>query len=256
MAYDGFSLEGRVAIITGGSSGIGRSLALGFAQAGARVSPFARRAENVNATVDEIRALGAESLPLVGDALSASDLAAAVNGAVEKWGRLDIWVNCAGATHRAPSLDVTEEEWDRVIDINLKGTFLACQAAGRRMVAQGAGAIINIASLAAYGALPEVTAYCASKAAVAMVTKSLGCEWATLGVRVNAIAPGVFRTPLNTKLLDDPERSARILSRTPMGRYGSLDELQGAAIYLASDAARFVTGEILCVDGGFLAKGF
>jgi NAD(P)-dependent dehydrogenase (short-subunit alcohol dehydrogenase family) len=164
-------------------------------------------------------------------------------------------VNSAGRTKRAPTLDFSEEDWNDIIDTNLTGTLRASQVFGRHMLERESGSIINIASLSTFVALYEVAAYSASKAAVASLTKSLAIEWASRGVRVNAIAPGVFRTALNQKLLDETERGREFLLRTPMRRFGNVDELAGVAIFLASDAASFVNGEIIAVDGGFLASG-
>ena len=170
-------------------------------------------------------------------------------------GKVDVLVNCAGTTKRTPTLEVSDEEWGSIMETNLTGTLRGCQVFGRHMIANGYGRIINIASLSTYVALYEVAAYAASKAAVASLTKSLAIEWAKKGVNVNAIAPGVFRTALNTKLLDETPRGQEFLTRTPMGRFGNVEELAGAAVFLASEAASFVTGEVMVVDGGFLASG-
>jgi len=171
------------------------------------------------------------------------------------YGQVDILMVAAGALKKTPAVDLTEEDWDRVVDINLNGTFRANQIFGRQMLKQGKGSIINTCSMTTFVSFGDVAAYAATKAGVHMLTKSLACEWATQGVRVNAIAPGVFRTPLNAKALDIPERLSAIVGRTPMARVGQVDELAGAAIYLASDASVFVTGQTIPVDGGFLAKG-
>jgi NAD(P)-dependent dehydrogenase (short-subunit alcohol dehydrogenase family) len=181
-------------------------------------------------------------------------LEAALAAVLKGLGRVDILVNCAGRTKRQPTLDLPEEDWNAIIETNLTGTLRACQVFGRHMLERGDGRIINIASLASHVALLEVTAYVASKAAVAGLTKSLAIEWGPRGVNVNAIAPGVFRTPLNTALLDSP-RGQELLLRTPLKRFGKVEELAGAAVFLASEAASFVNGEVLVVDGGFLASG-
>ncbi len=174
---------------------------------------------------------------------------------IKAFGKVDILVNSAGRTKRAPTLDFSEQDWNDILETNLMGTLRACQVFGRHMLEHEYGSIINIASLSTFVALYEVAAYSASKAAVASLTKSLAIEWSQRGVRVNAIAPGVFRTALNQKLLDETERGREFLLRTPMRRFGNVEELAGAAVFLASDAASFVNGEILTVDGGFLASG-
>ena len=254
--YDKLKLDGKVAVVIGGTSGIGRACAHGFAEGGARaVVPSSRRQDEVVRAAREIESKGAETLRLTVDVVSKESLEALCGAVVERFGRVDILLNAAGRTKKVPSLELDEKDWDAILETNLKGSFLACQVFGRRMAEQRKGKIINIASLGSFVSLSEAAPYCVSKSGVAMLTKCLGSEWATLGVNVNAIAPGVFRTPLNTHLLDIPERKARILGHTPMQRFGDVEELKGAAIFLASDAADFVTGEILAVDGGFLAMG-
>jgi NAD(P)-dependent dehydrogenase (short-subunit alcohol dehydrogenase family) len=178
-----------------------------------------------------------------------------LQASVESLGSVDILVNAAGFNQRAPTLDFPDAEWDRLLDTNLTGTLRACQVFGRHMIERGCGRIINIASIGSFLALYEVAAYCASKAGVASLTKSLAIEWARHGICVNAIVPGYFRTPLSEKLVIGTPRGQEILARTPMKRFGELDELIGAAIFLASDAASFVTGTLLAVDGGYLASG-
>lgn len=254
MSYPPLQLTGRVAFVTGGTSGIGRALTLGLAEAGADVVPSSRRREQVDATAAEIEARGRRTLRVASDVTDRPSLEAALAAVVKGLGRVDILVNCAGRTKRQPTLDLPEEEWNAILETNLTGTLRACQVFGRHMLERGYGRIINIASLSSYVALLEVTAYVASKAAVAGLTKSLAIEWGPRGVNVNAIAPGVFRTPLNTALLDSP-RGQELLLRTPLKRFGKVEELAGAAVFLASDAASFVNGEVLVVDGGFLASG-
>jgi NAD(P)-dependent dehydrogenase (short-subunit alcohol dehydrogenase family) len=255
MTYSKLELNGKVAVVVGGTSGIGRAIALGFAQAGADVVPTSRREEQVKTVAREIEELGRRSLRVPSDVGDRASLERVLSEALGAFGKVDILVNSAGTTKRAPAIAFSEEDWNRIIDTNLTGTLRACQVFGRHMLERGQGSIINIASLSTFVALNEVAAYSASKAAVGSLTKSLAVEWSSRGVRVNAIAPGVFRTALNEKLLDETERGREFLMRTPMKRFGNVDELAGVAIFLASDAASFVSGEIIAVDGGFLASG-
>ena len=255
MTYSPLELKGKVAVVIGGTSGIGRAIAHGFAQAGADVVPTSRRAEQVDAAASEIEALGQRSLRVTSDVADRTTLERLLSESIAAFGQVDILVNSAGRTKRAPTIDYPEDEWNAIIDTNLTGTLRACQVFGKHMLERESGSIINIASLSTFVALFEVAAYSASKAAVGSLTKSLAIEWSSRGVRVNAIAPGVFRTALNTKLLDETDRGREFLMRTPMRRFGNVEELAGAAIFLASDAASFVTGEIIAVDGGFLASG-
>lgn len=255
MTYSALELNGKVAVVVGGTSGIGRAIAHGFAQAGADVIPTSRRQEQVESTAREIEEFGRRSLRLTSDVSDRASLEHVLHEAIQAFGKVDILVNSAGRTKRAPTIDFLETDWNDIIDTNLTGTLRACQVFGKHMLERESGSIINIASLSTFVALNEVAAYSASKAAVGSLTKSLAVEWSRLGVRVNAIAPGVFRTALNTKLLDETERGREFLVRTPMKRFGNVEELAGAAIFLASDAASFVSGEIIAVDGGFLASG-
>jgi NAD(P)-dependent dehydrogenase (short-subunit alcohol dehydrogenase family) len=255
MSYSQLELGGKVAVVIGGTSGIGRAISHGLAEAGADVVPTSRRMEQVEQAAAEIEERGRRSLRITSDVSDRASLQRVLDQSVETFGQVDILVNSAGRTKRAPTLDFPEEDWDAIIETNLTGTLRACQVFGRHMLEREYGRIINIASLSTFVALYEVAAYSASKAAVASLTKSLAVEWSPRGVNVNAIAPGVFRTALNQKLLDETERGREFLLRTPVKRFGRVEELAGAAVFLASDAASFVTGEILTVDGGFLASG-
>jgi len=255
MSYSSLELRGKVGVVIGGTSGIGRAIARGMAEAGADVVPTSRRMEQVEAAAKEIEERGCRSLRITSDVSDRSSLQRVLDESVKAFGKVDILVNSAGRTKRAPTLEFSEEDWNDILETNLTGTLRACQVFGRHMLSREYGSIINIASLSSFVALYEVAAYSASKAAVASLTKSLAIEWSPHGVRVNAIAPGVFRTALNTKLLDETERGREFLTRTPMRRFGNVEELAGAAIFLASDAASFVNGEVLVVDGGLLASG-
>src|ERR1043165_280972 len=255
MSYSQLELRGKVAVVVGGTSGIGRAIAHGLAEAGADVVPTSRRMEQGEAGATESEERGRRSLRVTSDVSDRASLERALEETVKALGQVDILVNSAGRTKRAPTLEFTEEDWNAILETNLTGTLRACQVFGRHMLERESGSIINIASLSTFVALYEVAAYSASKAAVASLTKSLALEWSPRGVNVNAIAPGVFRTPLNEKLLDETDRGREFLTRTPMKRFGKVEELAGAAVFLASDAASFVTGEILTVDGGFLASG-
>jgi NAD(P)-dependent dehydrogenase (short-subunit alcohol dehydrogenase family) len=255
MAYGPLDLSGKVAVVIGGTSGIGRALVHGLAEAGADVVPTSRRRDQVEAAAVEVEARGRRTFRIASDVMDRGSLEAALGAIVSTLGRVDILVNCAGRTKRQPTLEVEEADWAAILDTNLTGTLRACQVFGRHMLARGSGRIINIASLASFVALYEVAAYAASKAAVASLTKSLALEWGPRGVNVNAIAPGVFPTELNRSLLEGTARGQEFLLRTPLKRFGQVEELAGAAVFLASDAASYVNGEVLVVDGGLLATG-
>ena len=249
------SLVGRTAVVIGGTAGIGLALSLGLAEAGADVVASARRVEQVNATADQIEALGRRTLRVASDVKDRASLEQLCAQVLEAFGTVDILVNCAGKIKRAPTLTLPEDQWQDILDTNLTGTLRACQIFGAPMLERGYGRIINIASLNTFVSLHEIAAYAASKAGVAALTRSLAVEWSRRGVVVNAIAPGVFRTALNAELLDSTPRGQELLMRTPMGRFGKVEEVVGAAVYLASEAASFVSGTTLVVDGGFLASG-
>lgn len=255
MVVDGSSLAGRVAVVIGGTSGIGRALSVGLASAGAHVVASARRADLVEGVAADIEARGVRTLRVASDVTNRASLVALRAQVLAEFGRLDVLVNCAGRTKRGPTLEFSEADWNDILECNLTGTFRSCQVFGAAMLERGYGRIVNIASLSSFVAFQEVAAYGASKAAVAALTKSLALEWGPRGVNVNAIAPGVFKTDLNHALLEGTERGRELLLRTPLGRFGKLEELVGAAVFLASESASFVNGEILAVDGGFLASG-
>jgi NAD(P)-dependent dehydrogenase (short-subunit alcohol dehydrogenase family) len=255
MTVNPLSLEGKIAVVSGGTSGIGRAISLGLADAGADVIASARRQQQVEETAGEIEARGRKTLRMTSDVCDRASLEKLLAAALEQFRKVDILINCAGKIKRSPTLTFPEEEWTSILDTNLTGTLRACQVFGKHMLERGYGRIVNIASLNSFVALSEVAAYAASKAGVVSLTRSLAVEWSKKGVNVNAIAPGVFRTDLNAQLLDSTPRGQELLMRTPMGRFGKTEELIGAAVFLASDGASFVTGQTLVVDGGFLASG-
>jgi 2-deoxy-D-gluconate 3-dehydrogenase len=252
---ESFSLQGKVALVTGAGQGLGQAMAVGLAEAGADIAGL-DRTPDCEDTCAQVEALGRRYMNLSLDLLAASaaDLNRAVGQVVERLGRLDILVNNAGIIRRAPALDFTEKDWDDVIDINLRAVFFMSQAAGRVMKEQGSGKIINVASMLSFQGGILIPSYTASKSAVAGLTRALANEWAALGINVNAIAPGYMATANTAALRADTVRYQAILDRIPAGRWGDPEDLQGVAVFLASDAARYLHGAIIPVHGGWLAR--
>ncbi|SHF47912.1 gluconate 5-dehydrogenase [Desulforamulus putei DSM 12395] len=253
MSTQLFDLNGKVAIFVGGGGGLGRTISLGLARAGANVIPVSRNKERNREVVEEIVALGRKSLLTSVDVTDEQDVKRLVDEVMAKFGHIDILINAAGKNYKKPALELTGEEWDDVLAVNLKGTFLACKAVGEKMIAQKSGKIINIASLGSHLGITRSAAYCASKGAVLQLTKVLAAEWAPYGINVNCISPGYFKTPLTEKMLSVKETYDKIVNRTPMQRLGLPEDLVGATIFLCSDASNFVTGSTIAVDGGFLS---
>src|SRR5262249_1380466 len=248
-------LSGKTAVVIGGTLGIGGAIGFGLGDAGGGGVPTSPRSGLVGQAAEEIESRGRRTLRVFSDLSDRQSMHDVLKASVEKFGKVDILVNCAGRTKRAPTVTFSESDWNDILDTNLSGILRACQVFGPHMLERRYGRIINIASLGTFVALYEVAAYSASKPAVGSLKKAVAVEWGQHGICVNAITPGVFRTPLNEKLLDGTARGQEFLMRTPMKRFGRVEELAGAAVFLASDAASFVTGQILVVDGGFLASG-
>jgi NAD(P)-dependent dehydrogenase (short-subunit alcohol dehydrogenase family) len=256
MYLPSFQLLGKKAIVTGAGRGIGRALAIGLAEAGADVALIARTPEDLNHTMEMIESLGRKALVLPVDLKDQSGLRAAVRE-VEAWaGKIDILINNAGMNIRTPALEVTEEEWDTIMHTNLKSAFFLSQQVGEHMRANGGGSIVNISSVAGHTALRTGVVYGSTKAALNHMTKILALEWAKYDIRVNAIGPWYFKTPLTENILSDETFLQQVLSRTPLNRLGELPDLVGPAVFLVSDAAAYITGQTLNVDGGMTIFGF
>jgi NAD(P)-dependent dehydrogenase (short-subunit alcohol dehydrogenase family) len=250
-----FDLSHRVAVVIGGTSGIGRAIALGLAEQGADVVPTGRRANHIEEVCAVVEARGRRTLRQVTDVRDRQSIDALRDTTLCEFGRVDILVNAAGFTFKQPVIELCEEQWSSILDTNLTGALRGCQSFYEALKASRSGRIINIASLGSFVAFHEVAAYCATKTALLSLTRSLACEWAQDGISVNAIAPGIFPTELNSGIVNGTARGRELLTRTPMRRFGNPEELVGAAILLASDGASFITGQCITVDGGFLASG-
>src|SRR5579863_3348505 len=250
-----FDLSQRIAVVVGGTSGIGRAIALGLAEQGADVVPTGRRANHIEEVCTAVEAMGRRTLRQVTDIRDRESVDYLRNKILKEFGRVDILVNAAGFTFRQPTIKLCEEQLSAILDTNLTGALRTCQSFYEALKASGYGRVINIASLGSFVAFHEVAAYCATKTALLSLTRSLACEWAQDGVLVNAIAPGIFPTEMTNGIVTGTARGQELLARTPMRRFGHPDELVGAAVLLASDAASFITGQCITVDGGFLASG-
>ena len=253
MILEKFNLTGRVAVVTGASRGLGAGMAIGLAEAGADLVVVASSAR-LQETVDKIKALGRRCIGVQADLIDTKVIPQIIDATLAEYGRLDILVNCAGIIRRAPAIEFSEQDWDDVIQINQKSLFFLCQAAAKEMLKQKKGKIINIASLLSFQGGIIVPSYAAAKSAVAGLTKALANEWAPLGINVNAIAPGYMATEMTEALQKSAERAPAILARIPAGRWGTPEDMKGLAVFLASDAAEYVQGQVIAVDGGWLGR--
>lgn len=253
MILDKFNLAGKVALVTGASRGLGAGMALGLAEAGADLVVVASSAR-LQETVDKIKALGRRCLGIQADLIDTKVIPQIIDATLKEYGRIDILINCAGIIRRAPAIEFSEKDWDDVIQINQKATFFLCQAAAKEMVKQKKGKIVNIASLLSFQGGIIVPSYTAAKSAVAGLTKALANEWAPLGINVNAIAPGYMATEMTEALQKSAERAPAILARIPAGRWGTPEDMKGLAVFLASDAAEYLQGQVIAVDGGWLGR--
>jgi 2-deoxy-D-gluconate 3-dehydrogenase len=254
MILEKFKLDGKVALVTGAAAGLGKAVAIALAEAGADVIPHCRKSGDADETLARIGKLGRRAFSVSGDMSDKTVPARIVDESVQEFGRIDILVNNAGTIRRSPAVDFSEEDWSTVIEVNLSSVFRLSQAAGRRMIEQGSGKIVNIASLLSFQGGVTVPAYTASKSGVAGLTKALANEWAKFNINVNAIAPGYFATDNTAALRADETRNRQIIERIPAGRWGESDDLAGASVFLASSASDYMNGHILVVDGGWMGR--
>ena len=254
MILDKFKLDGKVALVTGASSGLGQAIAIALAEAGADIACHARSEGKADETCKAITDLGRRAVTVAGDLVERETPARIIATTIEHFGRVDILINNAGMIRRSPAIDYSEEDWSAVVEVNLSSVFRLSQAAGRKMIEQGSGRIVNIASLLSFQGGITVPAYTASKSGVAGLTKALANEWAKFNINVNAIAPGYMETANTAPLRADETRNRQILERIPAGRWGSPEDLVGAAVFLSSSASDYVQGHVLVVDGGWMAR--